>query len=304
MKLGLAVSNFTWSGDQGVLGDTFRLIVERAERAGFFSLWTPDHFFQVGAPAGPPEHEMLEGWSTLAFAAGCTNRIRLGTLVTAVTYRHPGVLIKTATTLDVLSHGRTYFGIGAAWYEAECRGLGIPFPLRKERFERLEEILQIAQQMWSGTTSPYEGKYYQMEYLLNSPQAIQRPHPPILIGGSGEQKTLRLVAQYANACNFLSFFSDSDQRRRKLAVLHEHCERLHRPYEHIEKTLTTILHITRDGRKDTLNPQAAIDQLAVFAEDGFDHVIFTMPNVTDLEPFDVLAASIIPVIEKIASRSS
>lgn len=304
MKLGLAFSNFTWSADQGLLGDTFRLIIERAERAGFSSLWMPDHFFQVGAPAGPPESEMLEGWSALAFAAGCTNRIRLGTLVTGVTYRHPGVLLKAATTLDVLSHGRTYFGIGAAWYEAECRGLGIPFPPRKERFERLEETLQVALHMLSGKTSPYQGKYYYLEYPLNSPHPVQKPHPPIVIGGSGEQKTLRLVAKYADACNFLSFFSNSDQRQHKLAVLREHCERLQRPYEHIEKTLTTVLHITRDGYKETLSPQAAIDQLAVFAEDGFDHVIFTMPNVTDLEPFDVLATSIIPVVEKIASRSS
>src|SRR5581483_8481214 len=268
MKLGLALSNFTWSAEQKLMGDTFKLIVERAEQAGFFSLWMPDHFFQVGPPAGPPENEMLEGWSALAFAAGCTNRIKLGTLVSGVTHRHPGVLVKTATTLDVLSHGRTYFGIGAAWYEAEHRGLGIPFPPLKERFERLEETLQIAQRMWSGKTTPYQGKYYQLEYPLNSPQSVQRPHPPIIIGGSSEQKTLRLVAQYADACNFLSLRATREQRQHKLAVLREHCERLQRPYEQIEKTLTTVLHITRDGCKETLSPQAAIDQLAVFAEDG------------------------------------
>lgn len=303
MKLGLAFSNFTWPADQGELGDTFRLVVERAERAGFFSLWLPDHFFQVGAPAGPPEQEMLEGWSTLAFAAGLTNRIKLGTLVTGVTHRHPGVLLKAATTLDVLSHGRTYFGIGAAWYEAEHRGLGIPFPTLRERFERLEETLQIAQQMWSGKTSPYQGKYYHLEYPLNVPQPIQQPHPPMLIGGSGEQKTLRLVAQYADACNFLSLFSTRDQRLQKLAVLRKHCEALQRPYEHIEKTLTTVLHITHDGRHETLSPQAAINKLTAFAEEGFDHIIFTMPNITDLEPFDVLATTIIPAIEKVESRS-
>jgi alkanesulfonate monooxygenase SsuD/methylene tetrahydromethanopterin reductase-like flavin-dependent oxidoreductase (luciferase family) len=160
MKLGLAFSNYTWSADQGLLGDTFRLIVERAERAGFYSLWLPDHFFQLGGPAGPPENEMLEGWNALAFAAGLTNRIKLGTLVTGVMYRHPGILLKAATTLDVLSHGRTYFGISAAWYEAEHRGLGVSFPSLRERFERLEETLQIALHMWSGNTSPYRGKYY------------------------------------------------------------------------------------------------------------------------------------------------
>jgi F420-dependent oxidoreductase-like protein len=301
MRLGFAFSNFTWSADQGLLGDTFRLIVERAERAGFFSLWMPDHFFQVGTPAGPVESEMLEGWNAIAFAAGCTSRIKLGTLVSGVTYRHPGLLLKAATTLDVLSHGRSYFGIGAAWYEAEHRGLGIPFPPLKERFERLEETLQIAQQMWSGNTSPYQGKHYRLEYPLNSPRPIQQPHPPILIAGSGEQKTLRLVAQYGDACNFLSLFSTRDQRLHKLAVLREHCEKLQRPYEHIEKTLTTVLHITRDGRNGTLSPQATIERLAGLAEEGFDHVIFSMPNSTDLEPFDLLATSIIPAAEKMVS---
>jgi F420-dependent oxidoreductase-like protein len=298
MKLGLAFDNFTWPGGQEVLGDTFKVIIERAERAGFASLWLPDHFFQVGAPAGPPENEMLEGWSALAFAAGCTNRIKLGTLVSGVMYRHPGVLIKAATTLDVLTHGRTYFGIGAGWYEAEHRGLGMPFPPLKERFERLEETLQIALQMWSGNAEPYQGKYYSLERPLNSPQVVQRPHPPIIIGGSGEQKTLRLVAQYADACNFLSMRSTREQRQHKLAVLHEHCERLGRPYEQIEKTLTTALSITRDGRDGTLTPQNAIDRLGGLAEEGFEHVIFVMPNVTDLEPFDLLATRIIPIVEK------
>jgi len=298
MKLGVAFSNFTWSADQGVLGDTFGLIVERAERAGLTSLWLPDHFFQLGALAGPPESEMLEGWSALAFAAGRTNRIKLGTLVTGVMYRHPGILLKAATTLDVLSHGRSYFGIGAAWYEAEHRGLGVPFPPLKERFERLEETLQIAHHMWSGKTSSYQGKYYHLEYPLNVPHSVQQPHPPIIIGGSGEQKTLRLVAQYADACNFLSLFATREQRQHKLTVLRRHCEVLQRPYEDIEKTLTIALHITRDGRNGTLSPQEAIDRLEGLHEEGFDHVIFIMPNITDLEPFDVLATTIIPAIEK------
>src|SRR5215468_5323654 len=160
MHLGLMVSDFTWSQDQGLLGDTFGLIVERAERAGFYSLWVGDHFFQTPF-GGSPEQEMLEGWSALAFAAARTNRIKLGTLVTGVTYRHPGILVKTATTLDVLSHGRAYLGIGAAWNEEEHRGLGVPFPPLKERFERLEETLQIALQMWSGDEQPYQGQHCQ-----------------------------------------------------------------------------------------------------------------------------------------------
>jgi len=169
MRLGLQVPNFTYPNGQSELGDTFALIAERAERAGLYSLWVMDHFFQIQV-VGPAEREMLEGWSALAFAAGHTNRIKLGTMVTGITYRHPGLLVKTATTLDVLSHGRAYFGVGAAWNEQEHMGLGVPFPPLKERFERLEEALQIAHQMWAGDDKPYEGKHYQLTRPLNSPQ--------------------------------------------------------------------------------------------------------------------------------------
>jgi F420-dependent oxidoreductase-like protein len=296
MRLGLSISNFTWSPDQQFLGDTFGLMVERAERAGLYSLWVPDHFFQIPW-IGPPEQEMLEGWSALAYAAGRTNRIKLGTMVTGVTNRHPAILVKMATTLDVLSHGRTYFGIGAtAGIEEEHQGLGIPLPPLAERIARLEETLQIAHRMWSGDEKPYEGKYYHLARPLNSPQAIQKPHPPILVGGHGEQKILRLVAQYADACNFMGYI-DKDQRQRKLDILREHCQALGRPYEQIEKTLVYFLHITSDGRNSTLSPQAAIDCLADLASEGFDQII--MPNVTDQDFFDLLATRIIPVVETI-----
>src|SRR5260370_4515103 len=189
MRLGLQVPNFTWPNGQENLGDTFGLIAERAESAGLYSLWVMDHFFQVRG-VGPAENEVLEGWSTLAFAAGHTNRIKLGTMVTGVTYRHPGILVKTATTLDVLSHGRAYLGIGAAWNEQEHRGLGVPFPPLAERFERLEETLQIIHQMWGGDETPYEGKYYHLDRPLNSPPPVQKPHPPILFLVDGGRKTL------------------------------------------------------------------------------------------------------------------
>src|SRR5712692_4872000 len=192
MRLGLQVPNFTWPNGQSQLGKTFGEIAERADKAGLYSLWVMDHFFQIRM-GGPPENEMLEGWEALAFAAGKTSRIKLGTMVTGVTYRHPGILVKTATTLDVLSQGRAYFGIGAAWNENEHQGLGVPFPPTAERFERLEETLQIALQMWAGEDKAYDGKHYHLARTLNSPQSVQRPHPPILIGGSGERKTLRLV---------------------------------------------------------------------------------------------------------------
>jgi len=296
MRLGLQVPNFTWPNGQENLGDTFGLIAERAERAGLYSIWVMDHFFQIRA-VGPAENEMLEGWSALAFAAGHTNQIKLGTMVTGVTYRYPGILVKTATTLDVLSHGRAYLGIGAAWNEQEHRGLGVPFPLLAERFERLEETLQIIHQMWGGDEKPYEGKYYHLERPLNSPRPVQKPHPPILIGGSGERKTLRLVAQYADACNLFARLGD-DELRRKLDILREHCQSIGRPYEQIEKTTLDSFNLTRDGRNGTMTPEATIENFAHLASMGIDQAIFSLQNVYDLEPFDLLATEIVPQVEK------
>lgn len=298
MRLGLQVPVFTYPQGQEQLGDMFGLIAERAERAGFYSLWVMDHFFQIGF-AGPPEMEMLEGWSALAFAAGRTNRIKLGTMVTGITYRYPGILAKTATTLDVLSHGRAYCGLGAAWNEEEHMGLGVPFPPLAERFERLEETLQIALQMWSGNEKPFIGKHYQLQRPLNSPQTVQKPHPPILIGGGGEKKTLRLVAKYGDACNLFARLGD-ETLQHKLDVLRTHCEAEGRPYTDIEKTTLNMLNLTRDGRNGTISPSQAIDLFATQAELGIDQAIFSLANVHELEPFDVLANEIVPVVEKIA----
>lgn len=297
MRIGLQVPDFTWPGGQENLGDDFGLIAERAERAGFYSFWVMDHFFQIRG-LGPPEHEMLEGWSALAFAAGRTNRIKLGTMVTGVTYRHPGILVKTATTLDVLSHGRAYLGIGAAWNEEEHSGLGVPFPPLGERFERLEETLQIAKQMWSGDQRPFTGKHYQLGHPLSSPQPVQKPHPPILIGGSGERKTLRLVAQYGDACNLFAR-AGKDQIQHKLDVLRRHCEAVGRPYDEIEKTTLDSFHITRAGRNGTITPAAVIEYLYGLADMGIDQAIFSLVNVTNQEQFDLCAEMIIPEAEKI-----
>lgn len=298
MHVGLQVPNFTYPSGPSQLGTEFGRIAERAERAGFYSFWVMDHFFQISM-AGPPENDMLEGWSALAFAAGRTSRIKLGTMVTGVTYRYPGLLVKTATTLDVLSGGRAYFGIGAAWNEEEHRGLGVPFPPTAERFERLEETLQIAHQMWSGERKPYTGKHYQLERTLNSPQALSKPHPPILIGGTGERKTLRMVAQYADACNLFARLGD-DELKRKLDVLREHCQTQGRPYEQIEKTSLDTLRLSRDGRDGTLTSAAAIDYFGHLAGLGFDHALFSLPNVTDPDVFEQLGSEIIPQVEKIA----
>lgn len=298
MKVGLQVPNFTYPTGQSQLGTEFGRIAERAERAGFYSLWVMDHFFQIQVQ-GPPEHEMLEGWSALSFAAGRTSRIKLGTLVTGVTYRHPGLLVKTATTLDVLSGGRAYFGVGAAWNEQEHLGLGVPFPSTAERFERLEETLQIALQMWDGDENPYHGKHYQLERPLNSPQSVQRPHPPIMIGGTGEQKTLRMVAQYGDACNLFARLGD-DALKHKLDVLRGHCERLGRPYEQIEKTSLSSLRFSRDGRDGTLSTAAAVDYFGHLAEMGFDQALFNTPDVLDPSMYEQLATEVIPQVEKIA----
>ena len=297
MRIGLQIPNYTWPNGCASLGATFGQIAERAESAGLYSLWVMDHFFQL-ADLGPAENEMLEGWNALSFAAGRTNRIKLGTLVTGVTYRYPGLLVKIATTLDVLSLGRAYFGIGAAWNEEEHRGLGVPFPSLKVRFELLEETLQIALQMWSGEDKPYQGTHLHLARALNVPNSVQRPHPPILIGGTGEQKTLRLVAQYADACNLFARIGKS-MLQHKLDVLRRHCEDLGRPFEDIEKTTLGEMHLTRDGRNGTMSPAAAIDSLGELAEIGIGHAILILPNVSEVEPFELLATQILPQVSKI-----
>jgi F420-dependent oxidoreductase-like protein len=226
MKLGLQIPDFTWPGGAEKLGSTLGTIARTADEVGFDSIGVMDHFFQI-ASLGPPEHEMLEAYTALGFLAAHTKRAKLMTIVTGVHYRHPGILAKTVTTLDVLSGGRGWLGIGAGWNEEESRGLGVPFPSLKERFERLEETLEICLQMWSGDEKPYQRKHYQLERLLNSPQSLSRPHPGILIGGSGEQKTLRLVARFADACNLFP----TAELPRKLEVLRTHCEAVGRNYD-------------------------------------------------------------------------
>jgi F420-dependent oxidoreductase-like protein len=298
LRIGLQVPNFTFPGGSAHLGDVIGSLAQQAERAGFYSFWVMDHFFQI-APIGKPENEMLEGWSTLAFVAGRTNHLRLGTLVTGVTYRHPGILVKTATALDVLSQGRAYFGVGAAWNEQEHQGLGVPFPPVAERFERLEELLQIARQMWAGDEQPYHGKHYSLERPLNSPTSVQRPHPPIMIGGGGEQKTLRLVAQYGDACNLFARLGDAALGH-KLDVLRQHCEAVGRPYDEIEKTALATMRITRDGHDHTVTPAQALERLAELATLGFDQVIINGGDVHDPAYFDLVGAEVMPAAERLA----
>jgi F420-dependent oxidoreductase-like protein len=297
MRVGLQVPNFTWPSGPEKLGEELGKVAERAEAAGLYSFWVMDHFFQIGF-VGPAENDMLECYTTLGFAAGRTHRIKLGAMVTGVTYRHPGLLVKTVTTLDVLSGGRAYLGIGAAWNEQEHRGLGVPFPPLKERFERLEETLRIAHQMWSDDEKPFTGKHYQLERPLNRPRAISRPHPPILIGGQGEQKTLRLVARYADACNLFGRLGD-DVLKHKLEVLRGYCEEYHRPYDNIEKTALTHLRLSRDGANGTTTPEAAVEHFAHMGELGFDQVIFSLTDPSDEAAFDLVASDVIPAVQKL-----
>ena len=292
MKLGLQIPDFTWPGGPPELGPRLADVVRTADDVGFSSIWVMDHFFQI-PPVGPVELAMLEAYTTLGFIAANTSRARIGTMVTGVTYRHPAILIKQVTTLDVLSRGRAYMGIGAAWFEREHLGLGVPFPPVSERFERLEETLQIALQMWSDNNGPYRGKHYQLEETLNSPQALTKPHPPILIGGSGEKKTLRLVARYADACNL---FGDPPTVRRKLEVLRQHCEAEGRNYDDIEKTVLFPFNLGPDGS----GAERVVQQIAAFAEVGVQTVIGGF--ATDpLRPIEIMGRDVIPQVASLAT---
>ncbi len=313
MKLGIAVTNFSWPTPAAEIGPTVARIARTADDAGVDSIWTMDHFFQIRLSGLPPEAPMLEAYATLAFIAGHTRRIRLGTLVTSVAYRHPGVLVKTVTSLDVLSGGRTIFGVGAgapfnivpgsaADRQAETGGLGIPFPSLAERFERLEEVLRIAHQMWRGDERPFEGRHYQLARPLNSPNSLQRPHPPILVGGSGERKTLRLVARYADACNLFDVPGSryQDDLAHKLRVLRDHCRDVGRDYGEIEKTVTTMFELGEDRREGL---RRLVEHLRELAAVGIDHVLLGPRLAWDEESLDAVA-SIVPEVHAIPTAEA
>jgi len=287
MKLGLHISDFTWDGGPVALRDTLGDIAARAEQAGYDRVSVMDHLWQI-AHLGPPEHEMLEAYTTLGFLAARTERVRLLTVVTAVVYRDPGLLAKAVTTLDVLSGGRAMLGIGAAWNEEESRGLGLFFPSTAERFERLEEALQICQQMWSDDDGPYEGEHYHLARTLSSPQPLSRPHPPILIGGAGERKTLRLVAQYADACNIF----DTSELAHKLQVLREHCERLGRDYDRIEKTAQLRFDLGPDGER----VDRTIEHLHELAALGIEVAHGALAGVSRPGTLELMAERVIPAV--------
>jgi F420-dependent oxidoreductase-like protein len=288
MKIGLQIPNFTLPGGPASIAATMTAIARAAEDAGFYSLWAMDHFFQI-VYVGPPDQEMLEGYSLLNYWAAVTKTIKLGTMVTGVPYRYPGVLIKTVTTLDVLSGGRAYLGIGAAWFEGEAKALGIPFPPVATRFELLEEALQIAKQMWSDDDGPYHGKHNQLDRTLCSPQPLSRPHPPILVAGGGEKKTLRLVAQYADACNV---FGEPAAAAAKLAILKGHCDALGRDYDTIDRTTLGTVHLA-PGK---MTPPDVIALCKGLAEVGVTQALFNLPNVHEIAPLEIFGREIIPEV--------
>ena len=257
MQTGLHFWNYSVPGAPAALPSVIAETARVAEAGGFDQFTVMDHWFQMEAMA-PASEPMLEAYTTLGFVAAQTDRMRLGPLVVGVTYRHPGLLVKTATTLDVLSGGRSMLGIGAAWYEREHHGLGVPYPAISERFERLEETLQIARQMWSDDDGPFEGAHYSLAETLSEPRPVSAPHPPIMIGGKGERKTLRLAAQYAQIVNLTT--ADPDEVAHLLDVLRGHCERAGTDYDAIEKTVIA-------GAYDPFDP-AFVGQMARLADLG------------------------------------
>jgi F420-dependent oxidoreductase-like protein len=304
MKLGISMGGFPTGTEAGRMAPLLSRLARRADEAGFNSLWTMDHFFQIPITGQPPEAPLLEAYAVLAFLAAETRRIRLGTMVTCVAYRHPGVLIKAVTSIDVLSGGRVIFGVGAgapfnelppgrAPRDFETYALGIPFPPLAERFERLEELVQIALRMWRADETPYEGTHYQLLRPLNSPNTMQHPHPPILIAGSGERKTLRLVARYGDMCNLFDLPGTgfADDLKHKLGVLRSHCADAGRDYDAIEKTVSTLVDPDMDRAR-------VLDHLAELADLGIDHAMVSPRRPWDEATLDWVAA-IVPDVHAV-----
>ncbi|MEV0065418.1 LLM class F420-dependent oxidoreductase [Amycolatopsis sp. NPDC050768] len=290
MKLGLHLPQLTWPNGPAALGPDLATVAKAVDEAGFEYLSVMDHFFQISR-YGPPEREMLEAYTTLGFLAAHTSRVKLLTLVSGVIYRHPGLLAKAVTTLDVLSGGRAILGIGAGWNEEEAKGLGFPFPPLKERFEQLEDALRYVLQMWAEGDDAFSGKHFEAERLLNSPQPITRPRPPILIGGSGEKKTLRFVAQYADVCNL---FPGPDLPH-KLDVLKQHCAAVGRDYDEITKTVALWLDIGENGEKTG----QLLDELGQLAELGVHAAMGWIPGVPDPRVIEKFGTDVTPAVEKL-----
>lgn len=296
MQLGLQIHSFTWPGGPDAIGPTLARAVRTADEVGFDSIWVMDHFWQIGGRDSELQ-PMLEGWTTLGFMAASSQRARLGLMVGGVHYRNPGLWVKAATTLDVLSGGRAWLGIGAGWNEAESRGLGFEFPPLGVRFEQLEDTLRIAHGMWQGergTEADLEGRRFHAHRLLNVPQSISRPRVPIMIGGGGERKTLRLVAQYADASNL---FGGPDQLLAKYAILAEHCAAVGRDFGEIERTSYQPISL----RTSAEHPDRLIESLGRLAEAGAQHVILGIADADDVSALEAFGRDVIPQVRDLAA---
>lgn len=287
MKYGLEINEFDWSGGPEAMGEHLAGIGRRAEAAGFHSIWVWDHFIQLRRWDQP----ILEGWLMLAFLAAATERIKLGTLVTGVTYRHPAVLVKQATTLDVLSGGRSYFGVGAAWNEREHAAFGVRFPPIAERFEMLEDLLEIAHRAWKGETGGYRGRHATLAEQMDSPPPVQKPHPPILIGGGGERKTLRFVAKYGDATHQTT--SDPDVMRHKMDVLRRHCETEGRTYEEIERYCGLNLRPERGQDGPIADASTLLERSEALTAAGSQGVFIVLPKIADSDYIERFGAEVI-----------
>ena len=285
MRVSISVTNFSWPSGPGGLGAELVRLVRAADQAGVDTVWVADHLIQADPTAGPDQTEVLEAYTTLGFLAAQTQRVRLGTMVSPAALRPPALLVKTVTTLDVLSGGRAWLGIGAGYHAEEAQALDLPLPPLAERFERLEETLQIATRMWAGDETPFEGQHYRLRHPVDSPGPAQRPHPPILIGGAGERRTLRLVARYADACSLPDIPDGGRTVRHKLAVLAGHCADVGRPYEAIQKTLGTRLEAGESSDQFVRRCRAA-------AALGIEHVAVITPGPWKPERLATLAAAI------------
>jgi F420-dependent oxidoreductase-like protein len=291
MYIGLQIPSFKYPGGTAAIRPKLKEIVTTAEAAGFYSLWVMDHYYQIKGLFGEAYTDpMLEAYTTLGYFAGLTEKAYLGVLVTGVIYRHPAVLMKMVNTLDVLSGGRAYFGIGAAWYEDEAKGNGIPYPSTAERFEQLEDSLKLAKALWSGDETSFAGKHFSAPAITNNPRPLSSPHPRIMIGGTGPNKTLRMVAQYADACN-IGDWVGAENMQKSLDTLKHHCETLGRDYDSIEKTCLCTVQLSG---KDTVG--SVISRIKELSAMGFTHVIFNMPDVYTITPLKAFAQEIIPSV--------
>ncbi len=291
MDIGLQIPSFKYPGGTAAIRPKLKDIVTTAEEAGFYSLWVMDHYYQIKGLFGEAYTDpMMESYTTLGYMAGLTEKPYLGVLVTGVIYRHPSVLMKMVNTLDILSGGRAYLGIGAGWYEAEAKGYGIPYPSTAERFEQLEDNLKLAKALWANDETSFAGKHVSAPGITNNLRPLSTPHPRIMIGGTGPNKTLRMVAQYADACNIGDWVGTANMQQ-ALDTLKGHCETLGRDYDTIEKTALCTVDLSGDDSTESI-----LRRIKELAGMGFTHAIFNMPDVYQITPLETFAREIIPAV--------